>query len=399
MTLSYQNCARARFDVDPAAKAQALDKENVFGIDPSVGAGNTTGIDPNLIGGGNGDGKDPYVGGPYVTTGPLPISFVFNCSNSKSRTLGTNLIKAAALKLVIASNTGQKACEIQGDIKTQILNKKSLTFAPCPGLAAGKYIVYVVEASVADNYMQKSLTENDIKFEVQSNGSYSVQNRRVEILYDLNTQNSTYTELNGLLGNTSTVATQNACDTRTSPLIISMDSKSRGIKLTAPMDGIQFDILGQRSAPIAHAKKQISWLQAGQEYYFITLPNDSSRVLGIDQMFGDNTRGPDGKYSANGYLALAKYDDDHDGFITGEDEIFSKLRLWNDDNRDGISQASELFSLEEKKISLIDLHYDKRYKEQDAYGNQTLMKSIVKTEDGQMHLLFDLWFRYINITK
>ncbi|MBK9321850.1 MAG: hypothetical protein IPM97_02640 [Bdellovibrionaceae bacterium] len=399
MTLSYQNCARARFEVDPAAKALALDKENVFGIDPSVGIGNQTGIDPNVPGVGNGGGIDPNVGGQYTTTGPLPISFIFECSNSKSRTLGTNLIKATAVKLVITSNLGQKACEIQGDIKNQILNKKTLTFMPCPGLAVGKYVAYLVEASVSSNYAMKSLTENDIEFEVKSNGTYYVANRRVEILYDLNTQNSSYSELNGLLGNTSTADTQKSCDSRSSPLIISMDSNSRGIKLTAPMDGIQFDILGQRSAPVAHAKKQISWLQADQEYYFIALPNERGQVLGIDEMFGDNTRGPDGKYSANGYSALAKYDDDRDGLITPDDEIFAKLRLWNDNNRDGVSQDSELFSLAEKKISIVDLHYDKRYKEQDIYGNQTLMKSVVKTEDGKMHLLFDLWFRHINITK
>jgi hypothetical protein len=51
------------------------------------------------------------------------------------------------------------------------------------------------------------------------------------------------------------------------------------------------------------------------------------------------------------------------------------------------------------KVAVIDLHFDNRYKEQDQYGNQTLMKSVVQMEDGKMHLLFDLWFRYVNITK
>jgi len=214
----------------------------------------------------------------------------------------------------------------------------------------------------------------------------------------LNREHDDYKKLNSDNGNLSNGQTQDLCEERSSPLIISMNSRARGIKLSSPMNGIQFDILGQRSFPEAHAKKQISWLVSDQDYYFITLPKQGV-VSGIDEMFGDNTRGPDGRYAANGYLALAKYDEDRDNLITRHDEIYRKLRLWNDLNRDGVSEASELFSLEEMKIAVIDLSYDKRYKEEDAYGNQTLMKSVVKTEDGQLHLMFDLWFRYLNITQ
>ena len=389
----YQNCARAKFDVDPSAKNFAMDNENVFGVDPVTGVGNGTGVDP-VTGVGNGTGVDPNVG----SKNPIDINFSFECSNRKSVAVGTNLINAGAVKAVIVNSSGQKSCEVAGDFKKMILDKKNISLLPCAGLVAGKYRIYLVESTTTSDFIRKSLTEDDIKFEVLENGTYKISQTKISILYDLNKDNSSYINLNAANGKSSTVDTQKLCESRTSPLIISMDTKSRGIELTSPMEGIQFDILGQRSFPIAHAKKQISWLVSGQEYYFITLPK-AGAVSGIDEMFGDNTRGPDGKYAANGYLALAKYDDDRDNLITSEDEVFSKLRLWNDINRDGISEASELFTLAEKKITVIDLNYDKRYKEQDAYGNQTLMKSVVKTEDGQMHLLFDLWFRYINITQ
>ncbi|MBC7371301.1 MAG: hypothetical protein H7326_07045 [Bdellovibrionaceae bacterium] len=378
---SYQNCARAKFGVDPSAKNMALDKEDVFGVDPVTPIDNPTGVDPTV-----------------GSKNPMDLNFTFLCSNRKSDAAGTNLVDAAALKAVIVNGSGQKACEVAGDFKNMILNKKKISFAPCAGLVVGKYTVYLVESTATSDYAKKSLTEDDIKFEVLASGDYKIANSKIEILYDLNKDNSSYNTLNAASGKLSTAATQKLCEKRASPLIISMDSSSRGIQLSSPMDGIQFDILGQRSDPAAHAKKQISWMVSGQEYYFIVLPKDGV-VSGVDEMFGDNTRGPDGKYAANGYLALAKYDDDGDNLITPDDEVYSKLRVWNDLNRNGISEPSELFTLAEKKITVIDLNYDKRYKEQDAYGNQTLMKSVVKTEDGQLHLLFDIWFRYVNLPR
>jgi len=33
--------------------------------------------------------------------------------------------------------------------------------------------------------------------------------------------------------------------------------------------------------------------------------------------------------------------------------------------------------------------------ETDRYGNETRMKSVVQTKDGRLHLIVDLWFRYL----
>lgn len=414
MSLAYQNCARAKFTIDPGLKSEALGKEGVFGRQP--------GDDGSVGGSGPGDdgatprnpntGNDPSVprtpatgNDPVLPSVGLNITFRFVCSNIQSNAAAGNLLTASSVKLLVAKTIGSTpVCEITGDFKNDILNKKQINYKPCANLQAGSYYVYVVDSSVnsADGaaVADKSLTDNDIRFKVNADGTVQNLGRtKADILYDLNKSNLQYDELNSRFG-TSTEATQAACDTRVSPLIISMNSQARGISLTSPLDGIQFDILGERSFPMAHAKKQISWLtQEEQEYYFITLPNKDGQVLGINELFGDNTRGPDGKFAANGYAALAKYDDDDDNLITEDDEIFSKLRLWGDRNRDGIAQSDELLPLKEKSIAVIDLKFDKRYKETDQYGNQTLMKSVVKTEDGKLHLVFDLWFRYLNITK
>ena len=398
MSLSYQNCARAKFNIDGAAKSEALGKEGVFGReqgdDGNLPGGNTPGDDGNIP-------KNPGGNDPSVTS--LDVTFRFVCSNVQTQQNAGNLLTAASVKILIANGLGgTPLCELTGDFKNDILNNKKITYKPCPNLAAGTYYAYVVDSSVPSSngsmVSQRSLTDNDIRFRVNADGTYTnVGKSKIDVLYDINKANSLYSSLNN---GTSTDATQAKCESRVSPLIISMGSSAKGIQLTAPTDGIQFDILGERSFPMAHAKKQISWLvPEEQEYYFITLPNKDGQVLGINELFGDNTRGPDGKFADNGYAALAKYDDDRDKLITSDDEVFEKLRAWNDKNRDGLAQSDELFTMKAKGITVIDLKFDKRYKETDKYGNQTLMKSVVKTEDGKLHLVFDLWFRYLNITQ
>jgi len=189
----------------------------------------------------------------------------------------------------------------------------------------------------------------------------------------------------------------NRCDIYNgSPLVVDMRARAdlrHMISLSAPIDGVDFDILGENSNPYAHAKKRISWFNDPQVMP-IVLP-DSKKVVGIDQMFGDNTKGPDGKFAANGFAALAKHDANNDTYITKEDAVFSKLRLWSDKNLDGVAQASELFTLSQYSITVIDLNYDPDYYRRDKHGNEFMFKSVVKRErlgKEELRPVFDIWF-------
>ena len=189
--------------------------------------------------------------------------------------------------------------------------------------------------------------------------------------------------------------TYEKCDYKASPLFVDLRSTKTHhipLRLTSPEDGIQYDILGERAQPSAHTKMQISWLTT-RAIAFLTLPNSKGEVNGINELFGDNTRGPDGKFAKNGFLALEKFDSSVDRQINEQDEVFSELRLWVDANFDGKAQAYELFSMGEAGVEMIDLVYDPNFSEKDKYGNEVKYKSVVRMINGDYKLIFDLWFQ------
>lgn len=176
------------------------------------------------------------------------------------------------------------------------------------------------------------------------------------------------------------------CDDTVSPLIVDLDNT--GLNLSAPLDGVLFDIEGDGLAD------KISWPR-GTGANFIALDLDGNGTIDSGkELFGNYSVGPDNDTADNGFLALAKYDDDKDGKITEKDAVFKKLVLWNDANFNGKSESNELKTLAQLGIKSIDLNYENGL-EEDRYGNQSRERSVVEQTDGTLRMVFDIWFRKI----
>lgn len=184
------------------------------------------------------------------------------------------------------------------------------------------------------------------------------------------------------------------CPQPRDPLVIYFPKSKNDIQanltMTAPSQGIEFDIHGSSAG---YQKQKIAWLAQCTECYFLVKPNSSAAVLGIDELFGDSTKGPDGALAEDGFAALKKYDTNSDSVIDAQDTIFSNLKLWNDANRNGIADSGELLALSEKKIISISLNYNPHFREVDQYGNEIRYKSAVLTQGEELGIVFDLWFQ------
>ena len=437
MIVSYQNCTSNTFESINSSDKEALLRESIFKrIDVEVDlTGTLEEEEPEVIKEVNVDltgileeeepevikevdihlearlaikKRDDFIrkyGFKVDFNGKLEINK--ECSDNENKNK-TPALESNNLRIIVTSTgSSQKICEFTN--KGKILDDLTsgyIDFSSCQFKQNGSYNISVLGNGVS---LMKSgdltLSRMGRNTYLKKTGGYTSR-VPLALRYARNPNTLNRPEL------------REVCKTIASPLAIDLSHSQQGLKLTSKDEGVMFDILGRNSFPVPHTKKRIGWVKQS-DYMFIVLPDGEGRVNGIDELFGDNTLGPDGNFSKHGFEALAKYDGkvevnslrslasrqsgtkkkwvriiEADKKIDKNDPVFSHLRLWSDKNLNGVATQDELITLEEAQITLIDLEFDTKYKEKDEFGNEIKYKSGVKFADDSIRAVFDIWFAY-----
>lgn len=175
------------------------------------------------------------------------------------------------------------------------------------------------------------------------------------------------------------------CAAKVSPLII--DMANTGINMSAPLSGVDFDINADGKLD------RISWPLEDTAMFLFIDKNSDGNVNNGGELFGDHTIGPDGIVAPNGFAALKKYDDNFDNVIDKNDKAFNTIiKFWTDKNHNAKVESGEAKTFEELGIVSIDLSYVEVH-EYDRYGNDNALRSVIRLQNGEYRLIFDIWFR------
>jgi hypothetical protein len=170
-----------------------------------------------------------------------------------------------------------------------------------------------------------------------------------------------------------------------SPLVL--DLEGDGIVPTSVVTGVSFDLMG-----IGEIKT--AWVQ-GDDALLALDRNGNGRIDSGKELFGSSTSLA-GVPADNGFKALAELDrssqgGNGNGRIDAGDKQFSDLRVWQDANRDGVSQREELLPLSKVGVRSIDLDY--RLSTQiDAHGNDLSLQGSFSRNNGSKGQVIDVFF-------
>jgi uncharacterized surface anchored protein len=159
---------------------------------------------------------------------------------------------------------------------------------------------------------------------------------------------------------------------------IAIDLNGDGIHTIARQDMTgSFDLLGTGKAI------QSGWLSKGDGFLAID-KNGNGKIDDISELFGGASKG-------SGFAKLATYDSNGDGVVDAKDANFSELRIWQDANSDGKTDAGELMTLAQVGVTSLKVAYTE-LPFLDANNNLHLERSSVTMSNGKTADMTDVYF-------
>lgn len=165
------------------------------------------------------------------------------------------------------------------------------------------------------------------------------------------------------------------CCPYSTPLLLDIDGD--GFEMTSYYEGVPFDVNGDGAA------SQTSWTATDSDDAWLVLDrNGNNQIDGGLEMFGDASEQSVTSNPRNGFSSLAVFDTvsrggNADGKINNNDAVFSRLRLWQDRNHNGISEPEELSRLPALDVAAIFLDY-RESRRTDEHGNRFKYRAKVR---------------------
>src|SRR6266568_801859 len=168
-----------------------------------------------------------------------------------------------------------------------------------------------------------------------------------------------------------------------SPIALDLDRDS--VETVPTVDGVPFDHEGDGS------RERSGW--AGPDDGLLVWDgNGNGRIDNGSELFGNQTPLRSGGVAANGFAALASWDDNVDGRIDANDLLWHGLRVWRDRNGDGMSTPEEVAFLDDLGITAINTAYINS-STMDAQGNAHKQIGSFTRADGSAGAAEDVWFK------
>ena len=158
---------------------------------------------------------------------------------------------------------------------------------------------------------------------------------------------------------------------RRDPLVLDLDGD--GIETVAVNGNTLFD---QNTDGI---KTGTGWVNA-DDGILVLDRNSNGTIDNGGELFGDQTVKTDGTIATDGFDALADMDSNGDNVVDASDAAFADLRIWRDLNQDGVSQANELFTLEQAGVASISVEAVDHADTATAGGMTTHTGSFTRTD-------------------